>query len=102
MVQAAVYSATTAYLDAVKAAGATDSDKVMAELRKTKIDDMFTSNGIIRPDGLLQHDMYVMQVKTPAESKGPWDLYKLVETMSGEDASVSSLTRLAQQSSAAK
>jgi branched-chain amino acid transport system substrate-binding protein len=58
----------------------------MAELRKMKIDNMFTPNGVIRRDGLLQHDMYVMQVKTPAESKGPWDLYKLVETMSGEDA----------------
>jgi branched-chain amino acid transport system substrate-binding protein len=47
---------------------------------------MFTSDGIIRPDGLLQHSMFVMQVKTPAESKGPWDYYKLVRTMSGEEA----------------
>ena len=44
------------------------------------------SDGIIRPDGLLQHSMFVMQVKTPAESKGPWDYYKLVRTMSGEEA----------------
>ena len=44
------------------------------------------TDGIIRPDGLLQHSMYVMQVKTPAESKGPWDYYKLVRTMSGEEA----------------
>ena len=84
--QAAYYSATLTYLNAVKAVGSTDSDKVMAELRKTKIDDMFTSNGVIRADGLLEHDMYVMQVKTPAESKGPWDYYKLVKTMSGEEA----------------
>src|SRR5271167_1241303 len=84
--QAAYYSATMTYLNAVKAAGSTDADKVMDELRKTKVDDMFTSDGIIRPDGLLQHSMFVMQVKTPAESKGPWDHYKLVKTMSGEEA----------------
>ncbi len=84
--QAAYYSATLTYLNAVKAVGSTDPDKVMAELHKTKIDDMFTSNGVIRADGLLEHDMYIMQVKTPAESKGPWDYYKLVQTMKGEEA----------------
>jgi branched-chain amino acid transport system substrate-binding protein len=47
---------------------------------------MFTGNGVIRPDGLMVHDMYVMQVKTPAESKGPWDYYKVVQTMAGEQA----------------
>ena len=85
-IQAAHYSATTTYLNAVKAAGTTDADKVMAELRNAKVDDMYTSDEIIRPDGLMQHSMYVMQVKTPAESKGPWDYYKLVSTMSGEQA----------------
>ena len=84
--QAAYYSATMTYLNAVKAVGTTDADKVMEQLHKTKVDDMYTSDGIIRPDGLLQHSMYVMQVKTPAESKGPWDYYKLVKTMSGEEA----------------
>ena len=86
MTQAAYYSATLAYLNAVKAVGSTDPDKVMAELRKTKIDDMFTSNGVIRADGLLEHEMYVMQVKKPSESKYPWDYYRLVETMSGDQA----------------
>lgn len=85
-IQAADYSATMTYLNAVKAAGTTDADKVMDQLRKTKVDDMFTSDGVIRPDGLLQHSMYVMQVKTPVESKGPWDFYKLVKTLSGEEA----------------
>jgi branched-chain amino acid transport system substrate-binding protein len=85
-VQAAVYSATLTYLNAVKAAGATDADKVMAELHKAKIDDMFTSNGVIRADGLMEHDMYIMQVKKPSESKGPWDFYTLVQTMKGEEA----------------
>ena len=86
MPQAAVYSATLTYLNAVKAAGSTDPDKVMAELRKAKIDDIFTSNGVIRADGLMEHDMYIMQVKKPSESKGPWDFYNLVDTMSGDEA----------------
>jgi branched-chain amino acid transport system substrate-binding protein len=86
MNQAAYYSATMTYLNAVKAANTTDPDKVMAELHKTKINDMFTEDGQIRPDGLMEHEMYVMQVKTPAESKAPWDYYKLVEKMSGERA----------------
>ncbi|MGA2496033.1 MAG: ABC transporter substrate-binding protein [Roseiarcus sp.] len=86
MPQAAYYSATLTYLNAVKAAGTTDPDKVTAELHKAKIDDIFTANGVIRADGLMEHDMYIMQVKTPAESKGPWDFYKLVATMKGDEA----------------
>ena len=86
MNQAAYYSATMAYLNAVKAVNSTDPDKVMEQLRKTPIDDMFTSHGVIRQDGLMEHDMYVMQVKTPAESKGPWDFYKVVRKMNGEEA----------------
>jgi branched-chain amino acid transport system substrate-binding protein len=86
MNQAAYYSATTTYLNAVKAAGTTDPDKVMAELHKVKIDDMFTDNGKIRADGLMEHAMYIMQVKKPEESKYPWDYYRLVQTMSGEEA----------------
>jgi len=86
MTQAAYYSATLTYLNAVKAAKTTEPDKVMAELHKAKIDDMFTSNGTIRADGLMEHEMYIMQVKTPAESKHPWDYYRLVETMPGDQA----------------
>ena len=51
----------------------------MAELKKTKINDMFAKGGYIRADGVMIHDMYVMQVKTPQESKYPWDYYKLVK-----------------------
>jgi branched-chain amino acid transport system substrate-binding protein len=58
----------------------------MEKLHGAKVNDMFTDDGVIREDGLMQHSMYIMQVKTPAESKGPWDLYKLVQTMSGEEA----------------
>jgi len=86
MNQAAYYSATMTYLKAVKAAGTTDSDKVMAELKRTKIKDMFVKGGYIRADGLMVHDMYVMQVKSPQESKYPWDYYKVVTVMSGEQA----------------
>ena len=86
MNQAAYYSATMHYLKAVKAAGTTDSDKVMAEMKKLKINDFFTKNGYVRADGVMIHDMYVMQVKTPAESKYPWDYYKVVKVMPGEEA----------------
>ena len=57
------------YLNAVKAAGSTNSEKVMAELKKMKIDDMFTNNGKIRADGLMEHEMYIMQVKKPERSQ---------------------------------
>ena len=84
--QAAYYSATMHYLNAVKAVGSTDSDKVMAEMKKAKINDFFAKGGYIRSDGLMVHSMYVMQVKTPAESKYPWDYYKLVAEVPGEQA----------------
>ena len=84
--QAAIYSAITTYLNAVKAAGSTDPDKVMEELHKAKIDDAFTSNGVIRADGLMEHDMYVAQVKKPSELKGPWDFYKIIKTLKGDEA----------------
>lgn len=86
MDHAGYYSATTSYLKAVKSAGTTDSDKVMAELRKIKINDMFAKGGYIRADGVMIHDMYVMQVKTPQESKYPWDYYKVLKVMKGEEA----------------
>lgn len=86
MDQAGYYSATLTYLKAVKAVGSTDADKVMAELKKTKINDVFTKGGYVRADGVMVHDMYVMQVKTPQESRYPWDYYKLLKTMPGEDA----------------
>jgi branched-chain amino acid transport system substrate-binding protein len=86
MNQAAYYSATLHYLNAVKAVGSTDPDKVMAEMKKAKINDMFAKGGYVRADGVMIHQMYVMQVKTPAESKYPWDYYKVIKTMPGEEA----------------
>ena len=86
MLQAADYSAASNYLKAVKALGTDNPDKVMAYLKANKIDDMFTKNGVIRPDGRMVHDMYLMEVKKPSESKYPWDYYKLVTTIPGDQA----------------
>ncbi|HLY52302.1 MAG TPA: ABC transporter substrate-binding protein [Steroidobacteraceae bacterium] len=86
MDQAGAYSATLTYLKAVQAVGSTDPDRVMAQLKKAKINDLFTQGGYIRADGAMIHDMYVMQVKTPQESKYPWDYYKVVKKMGGEEA----------------
>ena len=86
MLHAADYSATTFYLNAVKATGTDDGDKIMAKLKSTKINDFFTKNGVVRPDGRMVHDMTLMQVKSPAESKYDWDYYKVVQTIPGEQA----------------
>ncbi|WP_153099022.1 ABC transporter substrate-binding protein [Paraburkholderia hayleyella] len=83
--QAADYSATMNYLKAVQAVGSTDADKVMTQLKAQKIDDFF-AKGYVRRDGSMIHDMYLMQVKTPAESKEPWDYYKIIATIPGEQA----------------
>jgi branched-chain amino acid transport system substrate-binding protein len=86
MDHAGAYSATMSYLTAVKTVGSTDSDKVMAELKKMKINDMFAKGGYVRADGVMVHTMYVMQVKSPQESKYPWDYYKVIKQMAGEEA----------------
>ena len=89
MLQAGDYSAAAQYLAAVKAVGTDDSDKVMAKLKSTTIKDMFTSNGVIRPDGRMVHDMYLMEVKKQSESKYPWDYYKVAATIPGDQAYMS-------------
>jgi branched-chain amino acid transport system substrate-binding protein len=86
MDSAGYYSATLTYLKAVKAVGSTDADKIMAELKKSRINDMFAKGGYVRADGVMIHDMYVMQVKSPQESKYSWDYYKVVRVMKGEEA----------------
>ena len=83
--QAADYSATTQYLKAVQAAGTTDSDKVMSTLKGMKIDD-FYNKGQIRADGRMIHDMYLFQVKGAKESSTPWDYYKTMAKVPGEQA----------------
>jgi branched-chain amino acid transport system substrate-binding protein len=84
-IQAANYSATTTYLKAVQAAGTTDSDKVMAALKSIKVDD-FYNKGQIRADGRMIHNMYLFQVKSSKDSSTPWDYYKTVATVPGEQA----------------
>ena len=85
-VQAADYSATLQYLQAVKAVGTDDPDKVLAQMKKTKINDIFAKGGVIRDDGRMVHDMYLMQVKTPDKSVEPWDYYNVVETIKADVA----------------
>ncbi len=85
-IQAADYSAAMTYLKAVQAVGTTDADKVMAELKKMKISDFYHQNATIRADGRLIHDMYLYQVKAPKESTTPWDYYKLVAKVPGDQA----------------
>ena len=86
MVQAGVYSAVRHYLKAVEAVGSDDPDKVAAKMRETPVNDMFTKNGKIAANGRMFHDMYLAQVKTPAESKGAWDYYKIVKTIPAQQA----------------
>ncbi len=86
MVQAGLYSAVTHYLNAVKATGTDDTQKVMAQMKKTKINDFFAKNGYIREDGRMVHDMYLMQVKKPEESKYPWDYYNVRQTIPAAEA----------------
>lgn len=83
--QAADYSATMNYLKAVQAAGTTDADKVMEKLKATPSND-FYSKGKIRADGRMIHDMYLFEVKSAKESTTPWDYYKLVSKVPGDQA----------------
>jgi len=86
MVQAGVYSEVTHYLEAIKAAGTDDADKVMAKMRETPVNDFFAKNGRIGADGLHRHDMYLAQVKSPEESKYPWDYYRIIRTIPASEA----------------
>jgi branched-chain amino acid transport system substrate-binding protein len=86
MVQAGLYSAVTNYLKAVEKSGTDDGPKVIAQMKDMPIDDFFARNAYLREDGQLIHDMYLVQVKSPAESKGAWDYEKLVQVIPGKEA----------------
>ena len=86
MIHAGVYSNTMQYLKAVEATGSDDAQTVRKQMMDTPINDMFTKNGVIREDGRMVHDMYLAEVKTPAESKNEWDLYKILRTIPAEEA----------------
>jgi branched-chain amino acid transport system substrate-binding protein len=84
--QASVYSAIRHYLSAIEAAGTDTALPVMAKMREIPVDDFYSRGGRLREDGRLLHDMYFVQVKTPAESTGPWDYYKILATIPGQQA----------------
>ncbi len=86
MSQAGVYSTVTHYLKAVAKAGTDETQAVMAAMRAMPVDDVFARGGRIREDGRMVHDMYLFEVKKPEESTGPWDLYRRVATIPGEQA----------------
>ncbi len=86
MVQAGVYSAVMHYLQAIKAAGTDDADAVIAKMKATPVNDFFAKNGRIGPDGLHRHDMYLVKVKSPQESKYAWDYYNIVKTIPAAEA----------------
>lgn len=85
---AADYSAATTYLNAVKATGTDKGEDVIAHIKVTKINDVFAKDGYVRPDGRMIHEMYLEQVKKPEESKYPWDYYRLVRVIPGEEAAI--------------
>ena len=86
MWQAGVYSAVTHYLQGIKDAGTDDPLKVAAKMREKPIEDFFARNGKLREDGLMVHDLMLVQVKSPEESKYPWDYYTILTKISGDDA----------------
>jgi branched-chain amino acid transport system substrate-binding protein len=85
MIQAGDYSAVSFYLNAIKATGSDDGDTVMKWMKSNKVNDMFAKNGYVREDGRMVHDMFLMEVKKPSESKYPWDYYKQIAVLPGEE-----------------
>jgi branched-chain amino acid transport system substrate-binding protein len=86
MIHAGVYSSIMHYLKAIDAIGTDEALAVVKQMKATPVNDFFAKNGRIREDGRMVHDMYLMQVKTPAESKGEWDFYKVLATIPGDQA----------------
>lgn len=84
MLQTGVYSSVLHYLRAIKEAGTDDTEQVVAKMRELPVNDVFYKNGRVREDGRMMHDMYLFEVKTPAESRGDWDYYKLLAAISPE------------------
>jgi branched-chain amino acid transport system substrate-binding protein len=85
-IQAGTYSAVRHYLQAIKDAGTDEPLAVVAKMRATPVNDMFATGGYLREDGRMVHDMYLTEIKTPAESTGPWDLVKILKTVRGDEA----------------
>jgi branched-chain amino acid transport system substrate-binding protein len=88
-IQAGVYGAVMHYLQAVKASGSDDGQAVMTQMRKLPINDFFTKNGYIREDGRVMRDFALMEVKSPDESKAPWDYFKMVKMLTPNETAIS-------------
>jgi len=86
LVQAGVYSSTLHYLKAIQAVGTDAPDAVMTQMKLAPVNDFFATNGIIRADGLMVHDMYLVEVKSPQESKKPWDYYTIKQVIPAQEA----------------
>jgi branched-chain amino acid transport system substrate-binding protein len=84
--QAGIYSAVRHYLKAIEAAGTDEAMAVAAKMRALPVNDVFTKNGVVRADGRHVHDLYLVEVKKPEESKGPWDVYKVLATVPAAQA----------------
>ncbi len=84
MIQASVYSSVAHYLKAAKETGTFEPEKILPQMRAMPVNDIFATNGKLRPDGLMEHDTYLLEVKTPAESKSKWDILKLVRRIPAE------------------
>ena len=86
MTHAGVYSSVLHYLRAVRAAGTDEAKAVASKMRELRVNDFFAKGGEVRADGQLIHDMYLVEVKAPEESRRPWDYYKILSIISGDQA----------------
>ena len=86
MAHAGVYSAVSHYLRAVRSSGTDEAKTIAKTMRELPVDDFFAPKGLVRADGRLVHDMYLVEVKPPEESRYPWDYYKVLSTISGANA----------------
>src|SRR3546814_5402749 len=85
-IQAGTYSAVAHYLKAIDAAGTDEAKAVSAKMKEMPVNDFMTDNATVRADGRVVRDMYLVEVKKPSESKGPWDYYKVLATIPGDEA----------------
>jgi branched-chain amino acid transport system substrate-binding protein len=86
MVHAGTYSAVTQYLKAIDKAATDETEAVAKELHAMPVDDVFAQGGKVGPNGRMIHDMYLMEVKKPSESTQPWDYFKVLATVPGDEA----------------
>jgi branched-chain amino acid transport system substrate-binding protein len=86
MAHAGVYSAVSHYLRAVRSSGTDEAKTIAKAMRELPVDDFFAPKGLVRPDGRLVHDMYLVEVKPPEESRYPWDYYKVLSVIPGANA----------------